>query len=552
MIEIQRNPVSGVGGLKVVGLGGAGTNAVDDLLKRGGVGFGCLVANTDARALGASVVESRLILGQGLTRGLGAGGDPELGRAAVEESLEPLLRELEGCSLLIVVVGLGGGTGSGGAPRLVEAAKSRGMRTAVLATLPFSFEGRRRMEQAEDSLVQLRSQADLVVCFENDRMSSLVDGNAGIGEAFLRVDEILGQAVRALARVHQRRGLMNTGLDEVGAVLCGSQARAYFGFGRANGEDRMSRALRGALESPLISGCAWNEVGGVWVLCAAGEEVKWREVQSAMEALHGWLPASVRLFVGVSIDESLGGGVEFSVLAGGLGLGGGDAVEAVRNFQALKPVEFSQAVENTLARQSLSLERGEGNQASAPQEPALRVREADHFVEEKEPVYVTETRSGNEMAMEETSSHRESSAFESDPNELRRDVGAALLKRRVAERLQTRVGSGVDVGGGDEVVESSGAPPVEVAQQSPARAEESPLREVARVERLESADREERINVGSGKGRGAVQEQMHFETASRGRFEKTDPTVVDGEDLDVPTFLRQGLAVNREEDGNAR
>jgi cell division protein FtsZ len=589
MIEIQRSSVVGAAGVKVVGLGGAGSNAVDDLLRRGGVDFGCVVANTDSRALQSSVAETRCILGQSLTRGLGCGGDPELGRAAVEESLEGLLKELEGNGLLIVVVGLGGGTGSGGAPRLVEAAKGLGMRVVVLATLPFSFEGRRRMDQASESLGQLRAWADLVVCFENDRMSALADGEAGIGEAFAVVDGVLGQAVRALARVHERRGLMNTGLDEVGSVLSGSQARAAFGFGRAEGEERMTRALRQALESPLMAGCVWEQVSGVWVSCGAGESVRWREVQLAMEDLQGWLPAWVRLFVGVSIDPALGEAVEVSLMAGGQASGvieGGrrearnavqTAVGGVKRESGPLPQE-----EPSLAagEPSASVESPVSLPQEEPVEPFVSASEEDaEVVQQRNEGTAAESASFEEDQVEGLGATREEEVPAVDTEELRRDVGAALLKRRIAERLLAKAGRRGDEAVGDEdVAERSGEmaggmeveeirdaqPSVQASvseaarwpEEYPNRAEQ-PVRQESRVGAPEASEVggvsvAARPESGSSKARGPVQEQMHFETASRGRFEKTDPTMVDGQDLDVPTFMRQGLMVNREEEGNSR
>ena len=224
MIEITRNSASSAASplpIKVVGLGGAGINALDRIQLDSLEGAEIIAINTDAQSLAGCVAPVKVQIGRNTTRGLGTGGDPEIGYAAADESLEDVRGVFEGGALFFLCVGLGGGTGSGAAPLIANLARQQNALVVAFATLPFSFEGRRRMAQAEEALASLQQQADVVICFENDRMGDAVSPRAGIQDAFAAADQTISQSVRAIAALLQRRGLIHVGFDELTAAQIG-------------------------------------------------------------------------------------------------------------------------------------------------------------------------------------------------------------------------------------------------------------------------------------------------------------------------------------------
>ena len=233
MISLDRNRATAARQdlrIAIVGLGGAGSTVLDRLVLDGLSGaslVASLVAiNTDAQALAGSVAAEKIQLGRSLTRGLGAGGDPEIGFLAAKEAVGEIRAVLADAELVILCVGLGGGTGSGGARLVAELAREQGAKVVVVATLPFTFEGRRRAEQAEEALAAVQRAADLTMCFENDGMGDAVAPLAGIQDAFSAADQTISQAVRALAGLARRRGLMHLGFDELATIRYTTAANA--------------------------------------------------------------------------------------------------------------------------------------------------------------------------------------------------------------------------------------------------------------------------------------------------------------------------------------
>ena len=224
--------------IKVVGVGGAGSNALDRLVLEGSVNVDLVACNTDVQALAASVATQKIQLGRQVTRGLGAGGDPELGFSAAEEASSEIRAIVEGVPLVIVCTGLGGGTGSGAAPMIVKTAREQNSLVLVCATLPFSFEGKRRGQQAQEALRAIQQYADAVMCFENDRMGELILPEAGIHEAFAGADQIISQSVRAIIDLVNRRGLIHLGFDDLLSALRSHDSRCLFGYGEAGGSAR--------------------------------------------------------------------------------------------------------------------------------------------------------------------------------------------------------------------------------------------------------------------------------------------------------------------------
>ena len=294
--------------IKVIGVGGAGSNALDRLVMEGSVNVDLVACNTDVQALAGSVATQKIQLGRQVTRGLGAGGDPELGFSAAEEAVEEVRAAVEGVPLVIVCTGLGGGTGSGAAPMIVKMAREQYSLVLVCATLPFSFEGRRRGQQAQEALKAIQQYADAVMCFENDRMGELILPEAGIHEAFAGADQIIGQSVRAVVDLVNRRGLIHLGFDDLLSALRSHDSRCLFGYGEASGSTRGRDALSQALRNPLMDrGSLLGQAANVLVNIVGGPDLTLAEVQNVMEDLSEHIGERTQLLFGAAVDPKLGG-----------------------------------------------------------------------------------------------------------------------------------------------------------------------------------------------------------------------------------------------------
>lgn len=294
--------------IKVIGVGGAGSNTLDRLILDGSVNVDLVACNTDVQALAGSVASQKIQLGRNVTRGLGAGGDPELGYSAGEEAVDEIRAALEAVPLVIVCVGLGGGTGSGAAPLIVKVAREANSLVLVCATLPFSFEGKRRWQQAQESLKAIQQYADAVMCFENDRMGEMILPEAGIHEAFAGADHIISQSVRAVIDLVTRRGLIHLGFDDLLSALRTHDSRCLFGYGEASGRNRGKEALAQALQNPLMDrGSLLGQAANILVNIVGGGDLTLMEVQSVMEDLAQHIDDQTQLLFGAAVDPKLEG-----------------------------------------------------------------------------------------------------------------------------------------------------------------------------------------------------------------------------------------------------
>jgi cell division protein FtsZ len=302
--------------IKVIGVGGAGSNALDRLVIEGAVNVDLVACNTDVQALSGSVASQKIQLGRRVTRGLGAGGDPELGFSAAEEAAAEIRGILEGVPLVIVCTGLGGGTGSGAAPYIVRMAREQNSLVLVCATLPFSFEGRRRSQQAQEALGVIQQYADAVMCFENDRMGELSAPGAGVHDAFAGADQIISQSVRAIIDLVVRRGLIHLGFDDLLSALRSNDSRCLFGYGEASGEERGHEALAEALRNPLMDrGSLLSQSANVLVNIVGGHDLTLAEVQGVMEELAGHIGEQTQLLFGAAVDAKLEGRVGVTLIS---------------------------------------------------------------------------------------------------------------------------------------------------------------------------------------------------------------------------------------------
>lgn len=302
--------------VKVIGVGGAGNNALDRLILEGGLHVDLVACNTDVQSLASSVASHKIQLGRSITRGLGAGGDPEVGYTAAEEAVDDLRAALEGAPLVLVCAGLGGGTGSGAAPLIVKLAREGGALVLVCATLPFSFEGKRRGRQAQEALAAIQQYADAVVCFENDRMGELISAESGIQDAFAGADQIISQCVRSIIELVNRRGLIRLGFDDLLTALRNHDSRCLFGYGEGSGEHRGIDALAHALKNPLMDGgTLLGSAANVLVNIVGGNDLTLSEVQTLMEALSGHIDEKTQLLFGASVDPKMDGRIGVTLIS---------------------------------------------------------------------------------------------------------------------------------------------------------------------------------------------------------------------------------------------
>src|SRR5246127_1693031 len=302
--------------VKVVGVGGAGSNILDRVMLDGIEAADLVAINTDVQSLTASVAAHKVQIGRNLTRGLGSGGDPELGYAAAEEATDEIRSVLQGGTVIFLCAGLGGGTGSGAAPLVAQIAKEENALVLGFAAVPFGFEGRRRCAQAAESLTRLRAVCDAVVCFENDRMAEITLPRMGIHEAFAAADLTVSQSIRSVAGLLQRPGLLHLGFDDVCAVLRNGDARALFGFGDAEGENRAHDALAKALKNPLMNrGALLEDTFHAIVHISGGPNVTLGEVQIIMEELNRHINDQTQLFMGIGIKVRMGNRLSVFILS---------------------------------------------------------------------------------------------------------------------------------------------------------------------------------------------------------------------------------------------
>ena len=300
----------------VIGLGGAGTNILDTIALEGLPGAQLVALNTDARALQSSMLGVKLQLGTELTRGLGTGGDPDLGAEAVRASEHAIREEIQGQKMVFLCTGLGGGTGSGAAPVVARMARAEGAFVVVFAVMPFAFEGRRRLRQAEEALTSLRAEADALVTFDNDRMGEVVLPKKGIHEAFAAADKIVSQSIRAIINLVTAPGLIRIGLDELIAAVGPGDSRCLFGHGSAKGANRVSEALAAALKSPLLhKGELRDKARSVLVHVCGGPHTTFAEVQDLMRELNeGHLHEDTKILFGTGVDPSMGDQLSITLL----------------------------------------------------------------------------------------------------------------------------------------------------------------------------------------------------------------------------------------------
>jgi cell division protein FtsZ len=461
--------------IKVVGVGGAGSNALDRIVLDGMEKADMIAINTDVQSLAASVAAHKVQLGRASTRGLGTGGDPELGYQAAMESTDEIRRALADARMIFISAGLGGGTGSGAAPVVAQLAREAGSLVIVFATLPFSFEGKRRAEQAQEALARLSEIANAVICFENDRLGDMVAPKAGIHQAFAFADVMISQSVRSIVNLIQRPGLIRIGFDDLLSALRSQNGRCLFGFGESDSDNRAHDALTQALKNPLMDkGRMLADAANVLVQVAGGPGMTLSEVEILMKELGRHVCDNTQILFGTAVDGRMGNRLSVTILSS-IATEGAPAQNSEMTYAPVVP-------------------------APAPMAPSSPP------IWEEQPTSVQTLESSPPLEAEDAVE------AQPEPEELISFEEAASIEAPIKATPQP--------------MKPVPGPRVIVPKKKPVFINKEPIKPVK-----------------PDKFASAKQEVMQFEPVTRGRFEKSEPTIVEGQDLDVPTFLRKNVRV---------
>src|SRR5271167_5234609 len=303
--------------ITVIGVGGGGTNAVDNMLAANLQGVEFVVANTDAQQLMHSRADRRIQLGPHITQGLGAGAKPEIGRAAAEEAADELMRHLDGSHMLFITAGMGGGTGTGAAPVIARMAKERGILTVGVVTRPFDFEGKRRARAAEQGIEELQRFVDTLIVIPNQNLFRMANERTTWKEAFKMADQVLYMGVRGVTDLMMAPGLVNLDFADIRTVMA-EMGKAMMGTGEAEGENRSVRAAEAAISNPLLEDNNMSGARGLLINITGGEDMTLFEVDQAANRIREEVDEEANVIFGSAVDESLSGRIRVSVVATGI------------------------------------------------------------------------------------------------------------------------------------------------------------------------------------------------------------------------------------------
>lgn len=324
--------------IKVIGVGGGGGNAVNRMIKNGLTGVEFWLMNTDLQILNTSTCKNRIQLGAKLTNGLGAGGEPQVGEKAAEEAQQEITSAIEGADMVFVTAGMGGGTGTGAAPIVAKIAKDLGILTIGVVTKPFSFEGKRRQNQALQGLEKLRESVDALIVIPNDKLLDVVDRRVSLTESFIVVDEVLMRGVQGISDIITIPGLINVDFADVKSVMAASGS-ALMGIGRGSGEGRAIEAAKIAINSQLLE-TSINGASGVIVNITGGPDMTLHEVTDATNIINDAVLDDARVIIGAVVDDNIQGEIQITVIATGFELKSQMPVMEKSEGRSLSAAEF--------------------------------------------------------------------------------------------------------------------------------------------------------------------------------------------------------------------
>jgi cell division protein FtsZ len=336
--------------IKVIGVGGSGGNAINTMIHFGLEGVEFVTVNTDAQALSSNAAVEKIAIGQNVTRGLGAGADPERGRKAALEDVNRLKEIVMGADMVFVTAGMGGGTGTGAAPIVAQLAREAGALTVGVVTKPFAFEGKQRARRAEAGIASLSEHVDTLITIPNEKLMTLADDELTFVDAFRKADEVLFQAVKGISDLITLDGIVNVDFADVRTVMAGN-GRALMGTGCAKGEGRARLAAEQAIHSPLLDDISVLGATGVLINVVGGHDMKMKEIQEAASLVQEQAHEDANIIFGASIDESMGEALKVTVIATGF-----------NSVQEELPVEVAREAR----RSSVSLRESLAPRSAAP------------------------------------------------------------------------------------------------------------------------------------------------------------------------------------------
>ena len=350
---VESDPVN-TAKIKVIGIGGGGGNAVNTMISYNLKGVEFIAANTDAQALKASASPIKIQLGAEVTKGLGAGSDPEIGRSAAMETQDPLKQYLAGSDMVFITAGLGGGTGTGGAPIIAQISKELGVLTVAVVTKPFLFEGKRRNQQAEEGIAELRQIVDTLIVVPNQRLLSLGGKNLSLLEAFKRADDILYHAVKGISDLIMVPGLINLDFADVKNIMTG-MGMALMGTGISSGDNRAIEAAQKAISSPLLEDNTIQGAHGILLNITGGPDMTLYEINEASSLIQAEAHEDANIIFGTVVDEAMEDEIRITVIATGFEEAGKkkQAMPSISRFGGHRREDLSMP---TFIRQEKSLE----------------------------------------------------------------------------------------------------------------------------------------------------------------------------------------------------
>lgn len=323
--------------IKVIGVGGGGGNAVEHMVRERIEGVEFFAVNTDAQALRKTAVGQTIQIGSGITKGLGAGANPEVGRNAAEEDREALRSSLEGADMVFIAAGMGGGTGTGAAPVVAEVAKDLGILTVAVVTKPFNFEGKKRMAFAEQGISELSRHVDSLITIPNDKLLKVLGRGISLLDAFGAANDVLKGAVQGIAELITRPGLMNVDFADVRTVMS-EMGYAMMGSGVARGEDRAEEAAEMAISSPLLEDIDLSGARGVLVNITAGFDLRLDEFETVGNTIRAFASDNATVVIGTSLDPEMNDELRVTVVATGIGMDKRPEITLVTNKQTQRPM----------------------------------------------------------------------------------------------------------------------------------------------------------------------------------------------------------------------
>ena len=373
--------------ITVIGVGGAGGNAVNNMIRSDLQGVEFLVANTDAQALGLSDAPNRIRLGANLTNGLGAGAEPDIGRAAAEEALDEVMAEIENCHMLFITAGMGGGTGTGAAPVIARAAREHGVLTVGVVTKPFNFEGTRRMRAAENGIEELAKFVDTLIVIPNQNLFQVADPRTTLAEAFQMADEVLQSGVRGVTDLMIKPGLVNLDFADIRSVMR-EMGKAMMGTGEAEGETRAIDAAEAAIDNPLLDDTSMRGAQAVLINITGGFDMGLMEVDEAANRIRREVDENANIVFGSTLDEGMNNRMRVSVVATGIDSEMRRVTDPiVPNVRTVEPPAEEDAIETVMQEDPVEFSEEPAREVAAAEtgeEEAPMKAEAPGTPEEKE------------------------------------------------------------------------------------------------------------------------------------------------------------------------